>query len=292
MTTSAPDTLSALVDLVVDEAARLARSGHYDGALALLAALESHRVTPQALDLMARVRAQQGRWGDAEHAWNRAVGLSPDNQELRSALEWVRRAQASKVSRALSRPMPRIGLAVVSSVFTLLLLGRGVAALVRVPEAPGARVLSTEDQAAFRLPGITQLAGSTVSSRVGEVVVIPDSGLFASGSAKLGPPAKSVIDRVGQGLAPHSDSITASLTGFTDSRPVRAGGPFADNAALGLARAVAVYERLRLSSGIAVDRFVMQSGVPTAAPFSQSEPGESHRNRTVVIRVRPLRPPQ
>jgi len=175
VTTSAPDTLSTLADLVVDEAARLARSGNYDGALALLVELESRRLTPQALDLMARVRAQQGRWGDAEYAWSRAVDLSPDNQELRGALEWARRARASRVSRALSGPMPRIGLAVVVSVFTLLLLGRGVAALVRAPEAPGAQVLRTEDQSAFGLPGTTQLAGCVVSSRGGEVVLIPDS---------------------------------------------------------------------------------------------------------------------
>lgn len=69
-------------------AASLARLGRYDEAQPwLLEAAKEPSLRPGALDLRARILAQQGRYLEAESHWLEAVRLDPGNPSFRKALD-------------------------------------------------------------------------------------------------------------------------------------------------------------------------------------------------------------
>ncbi len=66
---------------------RLARRGRYAEAVAMLMALPSDSpLGPSALDLKAKVYAQQGMYAAAEACWRDALALAPGNQAFEDAL--------------------------------------------------------------------------------------------------------------------------------------------------------------------------------------------------------------
>lgn len=82
--------MTVVQQLSLLRATDLARAGHYCEADHLLAAM-LHREHPPAaaLDLAARMRAQQGRWDDARAFWRKALEDDPDNQLFLHALHSV-----------------------------------------------------------------------------------------------------------------------------------------------------------------------------------------------------------
>lgn len=69
-------------------AANLARLGRYDEAQPwLVEAAKEPSLRPSALDLQARIFAQQGRYLEAERCWLEAVRLEPRNPSFRKALD-------------------------------------------------------------------------------------------------------------------------------------------------------------------------------------------------------------
>lgn len=73
-------------------AARLARRGDFQTAETLLAPLPLEGpLAPIALDLKAKIFAQQGRFVEAELCWIEAIRQSPGNPSYRKALECVAR---------------------------------------------------------------------------------------------------------------------------------------------------------------------------------------------------------
>jgi type VI secretion system protein ImpK len=95
------------------QAARLARCGHYDAAVAVLAPLPADSpLRPSILDLKAKIFAQQGRYREAEACWREALTLVPGNQAFQQALAviaderrcpfWLRIAVVGAVAAATS----------------------------------------------------------------------------------------------------------------------------------------------------------------------------------------------
>lgn len=95
------------------QAARLARRGRYDAALAMLAPLPADSpLRPSILDLKAKIFAQQGRYLEAEACWREAMTLAPANQAFQQAIAviaeerrcpfWLRIAVVGTVAAATS----------------------------------------------------------------------------------------------------------------------------------------------------------------------------------------------
>jgi flagellar motor protein MotB len=118
-----------------------------------------------------------------------------------------------------------------------------------------------------------------------EIVFIPDSGLFASGSAALTVRAKGLLTTLGRHLEPYRNNLGIRVVGYTDHSPMMRNGGFKDNNALGMARAVTVYEFLRWNTEIPSVALSLASNGDVGAPYSASGEATSARNRTVVIRV-------
>jgi hypothetical protein len=82
---------------VLAKAAALARAGRHTEAEHALEDLKgAESADPVVLDLLARIRAQQGRLAEAETLWSRALKLAPENGGIALALETVRRLQRTR----------------------------------------------------------------------------------------------------------------------------------------------------------------------------------------------------
>lgn len=77
---------------VLSRAADLARFGRYSQAESLIMDIiqeDDPDIKPSVLDLLARIRAQQGRISEAESLWLKASKLAPSNEAYRDALERI-----------------------------------------------------------------------------------------------------------------------------------------------------------------------------------------------------------
>lgn len=77
--------------LCVARATAQARQGDLNAAEATLARIDRLATSPPSLDLLARIRAQQGRLAEARSLWDTAAELEPDNTVYRLS---ARRAEA------------------------------------------------------------------------------------------------------------------------------------------------------------------------------------------------------
>lgn len=125
-----------LRDLLMAEAARLARRGRWaeaEMAVGAVLALEpSGRA--EALDLLARMWAQQGRSKDAAAAWTEALALEPGNAAYAGALRQVSRSSAL---RARAWLVPLLGAAAVGLIVALCVGACRFCLSMRASQTPG-----------------------------------------------------------------------------------------------------------------------------------------------------------
>jgi nucleoid-associated protein YgaU len=156
--------LGVLRQAVVARAAQLARRGRYPEAeQVLLGSTAGRDASPAALDLLARIRAQQGRFADAERLWSRATELDPANQTYAAGL----RLAAGK-RRGAARPAVRwavaAGVLVVLVLFVTTQFGRlegAIAGTVAPPTGQSSRVPAVERA----LAADSRLAGTGIAVR-------------------------------------------------------------------------------------------------------------------------------
>ena len=114
------------LQFLLAEATELAAAGHYAEAEARLAAIKDGRKNAAVLDLLARIRAQQGRPAEAVELWQMAVQMDPANAEYRAGLAYV-----EKAAKGPFHPSRLPGL-ILRLLAGLLLLGLFIAVLVRL----------------------------------------------------------------------------------------------------------------------------------------------------------------
>lgn len=105
-------TAAVLRQIVFSRAADLARSGRYRAAEMLLSDLVVFDPTVEIVDLLARIRAQQGRLAEAAVLWRRVVDvLEPRHEGAWAALariaEVQRRAESRQIVRRTIASWPR-----------------------------------------------------------------------------------------------------------------------------------------------------------------------------------------
>jgi len=239
------------------------------------------------LDLLARIHAQKGRYQQAESLWTRAVELAPTHDVYRKALQRVRRIRTNRISRMLASPWFAVGSRVTVVVTVLATAGTLVlrTAAREEPRGVAATEAATPPSSAVWPPEIRRdLSGFERRNEGNGIIFVPDSGLFASGSAALTPPAMALLSSLGQQLEPYRDSIDIHIEGYTDDLPT-SNGRFKDNISLGMARAVAVYDHLRSSAELLPAHLFVLSHGESARPFPGTGGSARVRNRTVVLRV-------
>ena len=94
-------------------ATELARSGRYADAEQLAVEVVGRGYAlPTALDLLARIYAQQGRYLEAESCWQKALSLSPGNQQYRWGLDTILRERGYPPSLRFLRVVLLTGLVI------------------------------------------------------------------------------------------------------------------------------------------------------------------------------------
>ncbi|WP_018505987.1 OmpA family protein [Parafrankia discariae] len=299
---------AALVGEVVrGQAATLARSGRHEDAARLLAELATGRDhTAAEHDLLARIRAQQGRFVDAERHWRAALALDGDH------------AAAAAGLRRLQRPRARGGGGLVRGGAAAALLGAlafgggwwlghdgaDPVASTSHPPGPAAPVISAAPAPAVSAPApagpgeltadlAARLAGpdATITRAGGQVVVVFRAALFATQDTPT-PDGRAALSGLGARLAA-VPGIAVEVVGHSDSLPVRPGGPFPDNTALSLARAASAARILR-AAGVPAAAFAVSAAGDALTPYAGDPAGAAAgtsagdpRNRTVTLRVSP-----
>jgi len=86
--------------IALAQATELARAGKYAESERLLnEMIQEPTVSSSALDLLARIRAQQGRFKEAEALWTQVLEREPGNRQSQVALRQVRHGRMNRINR-------------------------------------------------------------------------------------------------------------------------------------------------------------------------------------------------
>jgi type VI secretion system protein ImpK len=290
--------------LALSRAAEAARQGDLDRAAGVLDGLDE--AGPEALDLRARIAAQQKRWAEADDFWSRVQETKPDDPAAAAGRATV---AAILAGRRRARPvLPIVGAAagvVAVAVLAVLAVQLGSDEQpVASPPAPASEptvdtgAQERADRLARQLAAIEAQRRAAAAALAGQLDVIEakvagpglivqrqpaavrvlfEQGLFSRG-AELTPAGQDALVVLGKRLAGLDVAIT--VTGHSVVVP---GGSSSGGSGTALQRARTATQQLSRSSGFPLTAFALQSGDQRVAPFRTAA-----QNRTVSLVLTPL----
>lgn len=285
---------SVLFRVTLCHAADVARAGRFDEAESLLTALPSHdRDTADALDLLARIRAQQGRLGEAEALWERATQVEQHprfDAELAKVRALKNRPWWKKNYWWLAAVLLGAATYLVAMMWTSIPPGQG-GTVIRGPEVAQASIPAQPPVPAVgdalsvvRAPA---LPGVHVETEAKAIRFTFKNGIFTSG-AEIRRDAYQELDEVAAMMRELSGVRQVVVTGLADAIPVRQGSPFQDNSLLGLARATEVVKYLSAHGGIPITSFLVATvGDRGATPGISNERDPTRRTVTLQVLLDP-----
>lgn len=159
--------------------------------------------------------------------------------------------------------------------------------LARKQAAPPAPTLTIDPaiRAALAKYGITVTEGTDVVT-----LTLPNKALFASGSAKLLPPARRALDHAAKAITTDFPRAEVIVQGHTDNRPIRKTSHlWKSNQQLSEARAEAVAAHLRQAGVDPANISTQGFGESKPVAGNKTKKGRALNRRVeIVIRVRPL----
>ncbi|HEX7713642.1 MAG TPA: OmpA family protein [Bacillota bacterium] len=289
--------------IVLPQAVKLARSGHYpDAENLLLLLVQESGEQPEVYDLLARIQAQQGRYTEAEISWSTALRLDPTNREYQLGLRRIRLQNGMAAERPLRGWLWGIGI-----LLCFVMMGfsarhyLGELRTVRLPvpvfqristaprripeETPRDRVQTRDLPQAFAKD--LRIPGANVNYRKGQITVVFNTGLFQRG-VKLLPGAQASLKNLALQLRPYKNRVLVHVEGHTDNVPMPLGLIYRDNVSLGMQRAVIVVDYLRAQADLPASMFTVSSLGEASLLYPNDSSLNQLRNRTVLIRITPL----
>ncbi|AVT32919.1 hypothetical protein C6361_29500 [Plantactinospora sp. BC1] len=297
-------------DLALSRATAAARRGDLDAAAEILVALDGDE--PASLDLLARIRAQQGRWQEADECWAAVQAIDPGHE---GAAEGRRAVAAILAGDRRPRPVvPPVRLAAAGAVLVVAVAAGTVVVLPSLSASPPARpaasvttpapetvALDAERRRAAELQGRLEqieadrqaaaqalaarldaiargvtLPGVVVKRRPDTVEVYFRRGLF-SRDAWLTSYGADVLADVGRRLP----DLDVSVTVVGHSVPVP-GGRTSGGSGTALSRARVAARELAEAGDLPLTAFTLRSADQSQGPFR-----EPARNRTASLVLTP-----
>jgi flagellar motor protein MotB len=276
--TDGPDVTARRIlnQMLMAKATELSRKGRYREAESLL---DQETPAPLTLDLLARIRAQEGRLCDAETLWRKALELEPGNEKYMAALRRISRISLT----GWARYGPSLVLGAVIAIVIFL-------TVITVSIYMKTQIVSSQLSANIITSGAVQsisgmdIRGVVIKQEKDHALLTFRSGLF-SRNDRLTHEAKPLLTRLAQRLEPFAGSMSIKITGVVDNSPIPAHSRYTDNAALAMARALSVMEHMRKTSRLPADAFVIDGQAEIRVSGSGSSPENRLRNRTVVMRI-------
>jgi flagellar motor protein MotB len=289
---------------ILAEATGLARVGRYDDARRALADLGEEDVA--ALDLLARMHAQQGDLAAADDCWARVQALDADHAGAREGRDRIRRIWAG------SRKGVAGGIGIAAA--ALLLAGAGAVAgqalapaqeepagdqdvageLDRLAEAldemqsPEPAPAPTVDPEADLSETETALQDPRWTAEASDqgVEVTFDEAIFPDGGTAVPESTRDLLADVAARLA-DLDGAAVTVVGHTNDIPTGDGSRYEDNTELGLARALAAAEALAAEGPLPLDEIAIATSGDDAPPYPNTTDADRRRNQTVTLLVTP-----
>lgn len=284
------------------EATGLARAGRYDDARRALAGLGEDVA---ALDLLARIHAQQGDLAAADACWARVQALDGDHAGAREGRRRIHRIWSG--SRRRTARGVGLGVAV------LLVAGAGAVAgeaLVPAPPEPSSDqdVAAELDRLADELDALRspaepeatpsenpEAALSTVQAALEDprwttgidgagVTVTFDEAIFPDGGTDLPESAQDVLADAAARIA-GLEGARVTVVGHTNDIPTGEGSRYADNTELGLARALAAAESLAAQGALPLDEIAIATSGDDDPPYPNTTDADRRRNQTATLLI-------
>lgn len=283
----ADSAISLLGKTLLPKAAELARAGKYLEAECLLDHLiREGNELPEIFDLLARIRAQQGRLLEAQSYWADAIQLSNAKEFYRPALKRIEHLQTGPPWIGRVRPV-LISLTMILTLSLIIGTALPLLAKIRKPILTQAHspITATKMTPVKTPPQITiKIPGTRVNINADNIELTFENGLFSL-KTNLNPEAKAMLDLLAEQLQPYKGKIQVNVEGHTDNLPILTGWVFRDNVSLGMQRAVTVIDYLRLKGQLPAKMFKASSVGELHPPYPNDTPDNQMRNRTVVIRI-------
>lgn len=284
----ADSAISLLGKALLPKAAELARAGKYlEAECLLLHLIQEGCESPVIYDLLARIRAQQGRLLEAQSYWADASRLKPTKGCYRAALKRIEHLQTAPAWIVRLRPL-LVGLSLL--ICLILIITTAVLNLEKL-KLPAAKTATAVDPQPAATPPVKppphiriDIPGVNLDYRDDQAVITFESGLF-SRQTELRPEAKAMLDLLAEQLQPYKGKILANIEGHTDDLPIINNWIYRDNIALGMQRAVTVIEYLRLKGDFPAKMFKASSTGELHSLYPNDTLSNRLRNRTVVIRI-------
>lgn len=278
-----------LFEVELARATDLACAGHLDESEKILAEiLREGEQAPKVLDLLARIRARQGRISEAESIWRNALASDPTSEAYKSALARIAQIQTPRKLR----PVVPVVFAGVLAAFLLLAAAyafRGEGSYTQKPgngtkNAPTIQPSPVKASNENNLPLRIDVRSGRVNNDIDGLTIRFDFGLFPR-TVELSHEAKEALDSVGQQMEPMVESVVVEVRGYTSDTRLRKHPTFQDNEALGLARAVTVINYLRSKYRLPASKLIATSSGSAGCPYPNDSRENRLRNQTVTIKV-------
>lgn len=239
--------------LVLARAQSLAHNGQLTAAENVLRSLlDSTQSRLPALDLLARIRAQQGRYQDAAELWGTVIQSDPSNAEAQSACST---ALGMTRWRQLARPVA----AGATGVILLVVAGAWWNSHRSPAEAPSisvSRRSSPGVATAALQTGFVNLLGWDQEKTEDGIRLVPQSSLFGAGTS-LTNDGRGALDAIANHIR-GLHSIEIEIRGTTDTVPLRPGSPYRDNEELRTLRAALVADYISRTGAAASNKIVIR----------------------------------
>jgi hypothetical protein len=289
------DAIRKWTELVlVSEASQAAYQGEYASAEALLADLtRDPSASIQTLDLLARIRAQQGFLSDAETLWKLVLQRDPANVAAKAALARMKRRSLRWPTHRTSVLMLGVLLGCLvgaAAVQVLQTAGRpqiegkkGPSAFVEQPPAPEVRQRTREETQPT--PGLGPVSGLAFSRESNGYSVRFSFPVFHHATYMTSEGGKQVR-RLGRELSRHAEAIEAIVvTGCTDAAVPFADSNYSNNYELSLARAVVIVVELNRESRLPRDVFTAKGSDVNSLACTGGPDLKLPAARTVSLRI-------
>jgi len=291
-------------------ATELAMEGSYAEAAGILNEfLAAYKDKPDALDLLARIRAQQGNYDEAETLWGKALLLDPGNRSYTDAITRIRLLRKNPPIKVPVRLVAfLLVLICIASLFFFITRDTKTvnennrdepAVLSMIPtEIPDNGINIREDvnmdtgnippeiktePAAPRKININ-IPGLKAKLEKGKTVLVFDKCIFHSITV-LTSEAEKQLTEIGRQLLSEVGDFEIEIIGHTDNTPVPTGWIYEDNYSVGIERACVVMKCMKNTTQIPAKAFVIRSFGETDPPFPNDSLENKIRNRTVTIRI-------
>ncbi|MFZ5517082.1 MAG: OmpA family protein [Candidatus Zhuqueibacterota bacterium] len=288
--------------MLLEDACKLAHTGRYAEAENLLSEIKGDRsIELQKLDLLARIKAQQGRLPEAELLWKKAEQLDPENSVYRTALQTISNFQQRPSWLLWLGPVSVVVIICLVIIFLLWIFKLSLPkdnqdvsiALSKLASEQAKLGAQLSDLRKDVKPDSSTSAIAKISLSLPEIsttnngttlTIVFREGLFHHG-ATLTATAKDILIRVGRQLEQYRDTIQIVVIGFSDDIPMPNDQKYRDNVTLGWTRALSVVEWLRLNTALTAENFSTYSKGEVMPPFPNDSYRNKIRNRTVIIKV-------